>query len=263
MNPGAYLTGKHAVVTGANGGIGRAIAAELAYLGATLTLATRNGHALEQHAAELRERYAVEIDIAVCDVSDPSIVADVFARAQHKYGCPYVLVNNAGCGESHEFAQTSREIWDRTLTVNLTGTFMCIQQVLPAMTQNQEGRIINIASTAALKGYRNLSAYCAAKHGLIGLTRALAVEVATAGITVNAVCPTYTADTRMCEQAIHSVMEKLNSDRSAAIAALARPIPRRSLVTTSEVVNAVTWLCSPTASAVTGQSIVVAGGEVM
>jgi len=263
MNPGAYLTGKHAVVTGANGGIGRAIAAELAYLGATLTLATRNGDALEEHAAELRERYVVEIDIAVCDITDPSVVEKVFARAQHRFGCPYVLVNTAGWGEAHEFDQTSREIWDRTLGVNLTGTFVCVKQVLPAMTKKQEGRIINIASTAALKGYRNLSAYCAAKHGLIGLTRALAVEVATAGITVNAVCPTYTADTGMCEQAIHGVMEKLNADRARAIAALARPIPRRSLITTSEVVNAVSWLCSPNASAITGQSIVVAGGEVM
>lgn len=263
MNPGAYLTGRHAVVTGASSSIGRAVAADLAYLGATLTLTARDKDALKTYAGELRERYAIEVEVAVCDVSNEDLMKDVFASAQHRFGAPYVLVNSIGRGDACEFAQTSREIWDRTLMVNLTGTFLCIQQVLPTMVANREGRIVNIASTAGLKGYKHLSAYCASKHGVIGLTRALAIEVAAAGVTVNAVCPTYTADTGMCEQAIHGVMKSSNTDRAGAIKTLVRPIPRSSLVTTAEVVNAVMWLCSPNASAVTGQSIAVAGGEVM
>jgi 3-hydroxybutyrate dehydrogenase len=147
--------------------------------------------------------------------------------------------------------------------VNLTGTFLCLREVLPAMATKGEGRIVNVASTAGLKGYRNLSAYCASKHGIIGPTRALALEVAAAGVTVNSVCPTYTVEAGMGEKALENVMGKLNTDRAGAIKALARGIPRGSLVTPAEVANAVVWLCSPDAAGVTGQSIVVAGGEVM
>ena len=263
MNQGAYLTGKHAIVTGGGGGIGRTISTELAFLGANLTLIGRNREALLALAQELSDGYSVGVEAATCDVSDERAVKEVFAHAEHRFGVAYVLVNNAGCGEACQLRETSRELWDRTMAVNLTGTFLCSREVLPAMATKGEGRIVNISSTAGLKGYRDLSAYCASKHGIIGLTRALAMEVAAAGVTVNSVCPAYVAETGMGEHAIENVMKKVGTDRAGAIKALVRGIPRGKLITPAEVANAVVWLCSPDASSVTGQSIIVAGGEVM
>ena len=147
--------------------------------------------------------------------------------------------------------------------MNLTGTLLCTQQVLPAMIAARAGRIVNIASTAGLKGYSGLATYCATKHGIVGLTRALAAETARSGITVNAVCPGYTEGTEMLATAVANVMDTRKVSADEARSLLAKNSLRRTLITPEEVADTVVWLCSPGASAITGQAIAVASGEVM
>jgi len=257
-----YLQGKHAIVTGASRGIGAAIALELARLGATLTLMAREQKSLEDFAAQLRKEVGTKSAAISCDVCDEKSVTQAFAAAQKQNGAPYILVNNAGQAEGAAFNETSPELWERMLAVNLTGTYLCTRQVLPRMQEAKAGRIINIASTAGLKGYSHVTAYCAAKHGVIGLTRALALEVAKQGITVNAVCPSYT-DTPMTDANVAKLAAATGKSQDDARKLMTRVIPRGSLITPEEVANAVAWLCSPHASAITGQAIAVAGGEVM
>jgi NAD(P)-dependent dehydrogenase (short-subunit alcohol dehydrogenase family) len=256
-----YLKGKHAVVTGAGRGIGMAIAKELAALGADVTLMGRNAAPLKQLAEALRSISAVRCEPATCDVSDADSVKHAFDAAKKTLGDPHVLVNNAGQAEAARFLHMSREIWDSMIAVNLTGTMLCTQQVLPAMAAARSGRIINIASTAGLKGYSTISAYCASKHGVIGLTRALAAEFVKTGVTINAVCPGYT-DTDMTTVGVKKLMEAGKSEEEARHL-ITRTIPRGSLITPEEVADAVAWLCSPGASAITGQAIAVSAGEVM
>jgi NAD(P)-dependent dehydrogenase (short-subunit alcohol dehydrogenase family) len=197
----------------------------------------------------------------VCNVSDENSVKEAFAESRRKLGDAYILVNNAGQAEAARFTEMTRALWDRMIAVNLTGTFLCTQQVLPAMLQTGTGRIINIASTAGMKGYSTITAYCASKHGVIGLTRALAAETVKTQITVNAVCPGYT-DTDMSQAGIKQLMEAGKTTEEARNL-ISRTIPRGTMIEPKEVANAVGWLCSPGASAITGQSIVVAAGEVM
>ncbi|HEV2146052.1 MAG TPA: SDR family NAD(P)-dependent oxidoreductase [Longimicrobiaceae bacterium] len=262
MADGAYLAGQHAVVTGGGRGIGAAIAEELARLGATLTLMGRDRARLDAHAASVRDRFGADAASVVCDVAEESSVAAAFAEAREHSGEVQVLVNNAGQSEGVAFLETTREVWDRMLSVNLTGTFLCTRQVLPAMLEARSGRIVNVASTAGLRGYSRTAAYSAAKHGVVGLTRALALETARRGITVNAVCPGYT-ETDMAQAAVDTLVRARGITADEARQMIARPIPRGTLILPEEVANAVGWLCGPGASAVTGQAIVVAGGEVM
>jgi len=173
-----------------------------------------------------------------------------------------MLINNAGQAASAPFLQTDAALWQQMLDVNLSGSFHCIGQVLPAMLEAGWGRIVNIASTAGLKGYSYVAAYCAAKHGVIGLTRALALELATKGVTVNAVCPGYT-ETGIVETAIANIVAKTGRSPEQAKAALAAANPQQRLVQPDEVAQAVAWLCAPASSAMTGQAIAVAGGEIM
>jgi len=230
------LTGKHAVVTGGNRGIGAAIVRALQEHGARVTIIHR----------------------ATVDVADGGAVARAFAAM----GRVDILVNNAGQAGSAPFAKTDHELWRRMLSVNLDGTYYCMQAVLPGMREAGWGRIVNIASTAGLVGYRYVSAYCAAKHGVVGLTRAVALEVATLGITVNAVCPGYT-ETDMASDAIAKIAERTKRTREEARAELEAHNPQHRLVRPEEVANAVGWLCLPGSEAITGQAIAVAGGEVM
>jgi NAD(P)-dependent dehydrogenase (short-subunit alcohol dehydrogenase family) len=230
------LTGKHAVVTGGNRGIGAAIVRALQEHGARVTIIHR----------------------ATVDVADGGAVARAFAAM----GRVDILVNNAGQAGSAPFAKTDHELWRRMLSVNLDGTYYCMQAVLPGMREAGWGRIVNIASTAGLVGYRYVSAYCAAKHGVVGLTRAVALEVATLGITVNAVCPGYT-ETDMASDAIAKIAERTKRTREEARAELEAHNPQHRLVRPEEVANAVAWLCLPGSEAITGQAIAVAGGEVM
>lgn len=261
-SPPGMLAGRHAIVTGGGRGLGKSIATDLARAGAGLTVMGRDHVTIEECARELRARFGTEARSVVCDVTDPDSVSLAFSSATDALGDAYILVNNAGVARSAAFGDTSLDMWEHTIAVNLTGAFMCAQHVVPAMLRAGGGRIVNIASTAALRGYATLAAYCASKHGLIGMTRSLAAEAAQSGITVNAVCPGYT-EGGMSDQAITSIMTLRGVGADEALAMLTRRSPQRRLTTQDEVAATVTWLCSPGASAITGQAIAVAGGEVM
>jgi NAD(P)-dependent dehydrogenase (short-subunit alcohol dehydrogenase family) len=258
---GRYLRGTLAVVTGGGRGIGAAIADELARLGASVALLGRSVEELEAKARQIRDGNPVRAIAIRCDVADEASVGEAFAAVRGQMGDPEVLVNNAGQSAGIAFAETTRELWDRMMSVNLTGTFLCTREVVPAMVEARSGRIINVASTAGLKGYSHTAAYCAAKHGVVGLTRALAMETAKQGITVNAVCPGYT-DTDMARSAIDNLVRAGRSEEDA-MKAITRVMPIGRLIRPEEVASAVGWLCAPEAAAVTGQCIGVAGGEVM
>jgi len=252
------LAGKVAVVTGAGSGIGAAIAKALSREGAGVALIGRNAAKLERQAAEL----SADTLIAPADISDAESVHTAFARIRERFPRIDVLVNNAGQAESAPFSRTDAALWNRMLAVNLTGTYLCTHEVLPAMLKQDYGRVINVASTAGLIGYGYVSAYCAAKHGVIGLTRALALETAKTAITVNAVCPGY-ADTEITRGTIANIVAKTGKSEAEARAALTSHNPQGRLIRPEEVANAVLWLCLPGSEAVTGQAIPIAGGEVM
>ncbi|TFZ00857.1 SDR family oxidoreductase [Ramlibacter henchirensis] len=252
------LHGRHALVTGAARGIGAAIARTLAQEGAALTLLGRNERTLQELASSLPGRHG----IVVADVSDAGQVHAAFERARAERGPLHILVNNAGQAESAPFTRTGLDLWQRMLAVNLTGTFLCSQAALPDMLAAGRGRIVNIASTAAQKGYAYVSAYVAAKHGVLGLTRSLALEVARKGITVNAVCPGYT-ETDILRESVANVVAKTGRSEADARKEFASGNPQQRIVQPQEVADAVRWLCSDGAAAITGQAISVSGGEVM
>jgi NAD(P)-dependent dehydrogenase (short-subunit alcohol dehydrogenase family) len=254
------LAGRHAVVTGAGKGIGAAIAEALAREGARVTLMGRDRAALEARAAAIGKAHGAETATARCDVADEASVAGAFGEARARFGPVHVLVNNAGQAASARFLDTPREDWDRLLAVNLTGAYLCTRQALGAMLEAGAGRIVNVASTAGLRGGSRLAAYCASKHGLVGLTRALAAEVGKHGITVNAVCPGY-VDTEMAEQAVRNLV-KAGRAEAEARALIAGSNPGGRLIAPEEVARVVVWLCSPEAAAVNGQAMVVAGGDI-
>jgi NAD(P)-dependent dehydrogenase (short-subunit alcohol dehydrogenase family) len=252
------LEGRHALVTGGGRGIGAAIAARLAAEGARVTLVARTEVQLEEVATALGDRAQ-----GVCaDVTDAASVGSAFERAAKAFGPVDILVNNAGQARSGLMHRAPDELWGDMLAVNLTGVYHGIRAALPAMLERGFGRIVNVASTAGLRGYPFVAAYCAAKHGVIGLTRALALELAQRNITVNAVCPGYT-ETGLVEDAIANIRKLTGRSPEQAREALVRGNPQGRLVQPAEVANAVLWLCLPGAESVTGQSIAIAGGEVM
>ncbi|MEJ7686984.1 MAG: SDR family NAD(P)-dependent oxidoreductase, partial [Variovorax sp.] len=243
--------GRHALVTGAARGIGAEIARMLADQGAVLTLLGRDRDALGRTLSQLA---GSGHGIAVADVADPEAVQAAFAQARAERGAIAILVNNAGQAESAPLLKTSFALWQRMLAVNLTGSFLCAQAALPDMLDACWGRIVNIASTAGQKGYAYVSAYAAAKHGVIGLTRSLALEVARKGITVNAVCPGYT-DTAILRDSVANVVQKTGRSEADALAEFAAVNPQRRIVQPAEVADAVRWLCGDAAAAISGQSI--------
>ena len=250
------LEGRHALVTGAGRGIGAATARALAAEGARLTLLGRSREPLERLAAELGAA------VVQADVTDESSLARAFAEAGANGGALDILVNNAGTAVTAPFGKTDRALWDSMLAVNLTSVFTCCRLALPGMVERGWGRIVTVASTAGLRGYAYCAAYAAAKHGVIGLTRTLALETARSGVTVNAVCPGFT-ETDMTEASLDRIRAKTGRSREEALAELTKTNPQGRLVRPDEVADAVAWLCRPASASVTGQAVAVAGGEVM
>lgn len=253
------LAGTHAVVTGGGRGIGLAVATRLASMGASVSLFGRDRSRM--YDAIQRMAPGSVVDAHVCDVADATSVQSAFEAVARTGRKVAILVNNAGIAKSAKLAGTSDALWQEAIAVNLTGTFLCTRAALPALLEAKAGRVVNIASTAGLIGYPYVAAYCAAKHGVVGLTRALALELAGTRATVNAVCPGYT-DTDIVREAVANIVAKTGRSAEEARGALAGRNPQKRLVTPDEVAGAVAWLCLPESQSVTGQAIAVAGGEV-
>jgi NAD(P)-dependent dehydrogenase (short-subunit alcohol dehydrogenase family) len=252
------LSGRIALVTGGGRGIGRAAALALASAGADVAVAARSADELAGTVAAIRAA-GRRGDAIVCDVTERPQVEAMIARVKGVLGEPLILVNNAGIAGSAKLTDTTDEMWDRMLRVNATGAFYCTRAVLPMMLQANWGRIVNVASTAARSGGPYIAAYAASKHALLGLTRAVAAEVATQGITVNAVCPGY-VDTAMTDASTANISAKTGRSEQDARKILEGFSPQGRLMTTGEVVALITFLCSQTARGITGQGIVLDGG---
>ncbi|MDM3870480.1 SDR family oxidoreductase [Porticoccus sp. W117] len=256
------LQNKHAIVTGAGRGIGAAIASTLHRQGYKVTLMGRTESHLNERVAELNGKLGNNSQAVAVDVTNSDAVITAFEKAKAAFGPVDILVNNAGAAEARPYLKTSHDDWHNCLAVNLNGVHYCTRAALPDMVEQGAGRIINIASTAAQKGYAYVAAYTAAKHGVLGLTRALALEFATKGITVNAICPGYT-ETDIVKDAIKNIMGKTGRSETEARAELTKTNPQGRLIQPQEVADTVLWLCGEQAASITGQGISVAGGEVM
>jgi 3-hydroxybutyrate dehydrogenase len=245
----------HALVTGGGRGIGREIASRLSRAGATVTVLGRNRATLDEAVAMGCAHFA-----AVADVADQAAVSAAVAEAAARLPID-ILIANAGIAESAPFGRSDAALFRRMMDVNFMGVVHAVQAVLPSMRDRPYGRIVAVASTAGLKGYAYVSAYSAAKHAVVGLVRSLALELATTGVTVNAVCPGFT-DTDLLVGSIDNIMKKTGRSHEQAVAELAKHNPQGRLVTPAQVADTVLWLCGEGAGAITGQAIAVAGGEI-
>lgn len=257
------LQNKIALITGGGRGIGRAIALEFAREGANIAVAARTEAQVQQVAQEIGDQFHTRALPLICDVSNSTSVNEMFASVSSSFGRgPDILVNNAGIAESAVLIKTDDELWQRHLAINLSGTFYCTRAAIPAMVRRGWGRIVNIASIAAKVGGPYISAYSASKHGVLGLTRSAALEVAGNGITVNAICPGY-VDTEMVSRGIENITRRTGITEEEARTALEGMSPQNRLVTSEEVAALTLLLASEDGRGITGQAINVDGGTVM
>jgi NAD(P)-dependent dehydrogenase (short-subunit alcohol dehydrogenase family) len=258
------LKDRTAFITGGGRGIGRAVALAFAREGARVFVVARTAAEVERVAEEIRAEFGDDAaGHAPCDVSNPAAVEGTFAAAREFFGAGIdVLVNNAGVADSSKFTETSDEFWRRHLDINLTGTFYCMREALPSMVERGWGRVVNVASVAGKTGAPYVAAYTASKHGVVGLTRSVALEVARTGVTVNAVCPGY-VDTDMTTRAVENVQAKTGRSAADALEAIKRMSPQQRLVTPEEVAALALLLVSHDGRGITGQAINVDGGTVM
>lgn len=259
---GRPLAGRHAAVTGGGRGIGAAIAAALASRGATVSLLGRTAKTLDATAQRLAGEHGVAVGSAVADIADEASITSAVAACAAARGLVDILVNNAGIAPSAPFLKSDAKLWREVLDVDLMGAVYATRAALPGMLAGGWGRVVNVASTAGLTGMPYVTAYCAAKHALVGFTRALAMETARKGITVNAVCPGY-SDTDIVGDALANIVAKTGRTRDEALSNLVAHNPQGRLIQPEEVGETIGWLCSEAAASVTGQSIVIAGGELM
>ncbi len=257
------LANKIALITGGGRGIGRAVAFAFAREGAQVAVVARTAAEVARVAQEINDECRVETLHATCDVANDADVARVGQLVTERFGraCD-ILVNNAGIAESAPLVKTDDEMWHRHLAINLTGTFYCTRAALPAMIARGWGRIINVASIAGKTGAPYIAAYAASKHGVLGLTRAVALEVATKGVTVNAICPGY-VDTDMTTRALAQIEAKTGRSAADALAQITRMSPQQRLVTPEEVAAVALLLASDDGRGITGQAINVDGGTVL
>ncbi|HEY4113736.1 MAG TPA: SDR family NAD(P)-dependent oxidoreductase [Rhizomicrobium sp.] len=248
--------GKHAFITGGGSGIGLAITTALGDAGWHVSIAGRNAERLAAAAAAHSGLRTHRVD-----VTDSQAVETAMQAAAADFGPVQLLVNNAGGAASAPFDKTTEQLWRDALDLNLMGAVHCIRAALPGMKQSGWGRIVNIASTAGLIGYRYVSAYVASKHALVGLTKALALEVAKTGVTVNAVCPGYT-DTDIVADSVSRISATTGRSQEEALTSLIAANPQGRLIAPKEVAAAVLWLASDEAAAVNGIALSIAGGEV-
>ena len=249
------LGGKHALVTGGGSGIGAAIALALAQAGAHVTVCGRRPQQLARTAASDSNIHA-----ETADVTNEEAVARLYDRSQAARGQFSIVVANAGMAESAPAEKTSYELWTKMIETNLTGAFLSVKPALIGMREQGWGKVIFIASTAGLRGYAYVTAYVAAKHGVIGLSRALALETAKLGITVNAVCPGYT-ETPLLEEAVDRIVATTKRSEADARNMLVANNPQGRFVKPQEIADLVLWLCGDSSSGITGQAISVSGGE--
>jgi len=246
---------RHALVTGGGSGIGRAIALALAGAGMDVTICGRRRAALAEAAAAKENVFAL-----TADVTDEASVAALYAEAEAARGPFDVVVANAGMAASAPAHRTSLPDWRRSLDVNLTGAFISVQPALAGMIRKNSGRIVFVASTAGLKGYAYVAPYVAAKHGVVGLMRALAVETARTGVTVNAVCPGF-VETGMLQDSMLRIAERTGRQPNDVRAMLVAANPQGRFIEAAEVAASVLFLCSEGARSITGQAISISGGE--
>ncbi|HKE56668.1 MAG TPA: 3-oxoacyl-ACP reductase FabG [Pyrinomonadaceae bacterium] len=257
------LNGKLALITGGGRGIGRAIATKFAEQHARVVVAARTAAQLEEVVKEISTSGDSEALGLVCDVANRESVDQMFADLRQHFRAEVdILVNNAGVAESATLANTTDELWHRHLAINLTGTFHCMRNALPAMLASGWGRIINIASIAGKIGAPYISAYSASKHGVLGLTRSVALEVGTGGVTVNAICPGY-VDTEMVSRGVERITARTGRSAEEALATIKKMSPQNRLVTPEEVASLALLLASEEGRGINGQGINIDGGTVL
>jgi NAD(P)-dependent dehydrogenase (short-subunit alcohol dehydrogenase family) len=258
------LKDRIALITGGGRGIGRAVAFAFAREGASgVALLARTETEVARVAAEIKEECRVKAISFACDVSDKESIKRAFAGVVESFGRGVdVLVNNAGIAESAPLVKTDDEMWQRHISINLSGTFYCTRAALPAMLARGWGRIINVASIAGKTGAPYVAAYAASKHGVLGLTRSLALEVATRGITVNAICPGY-VETDMTRHAVENITAKTGKTQEQARAIIEGMSPQNRMVTSEEVAALALLLASEDGRGINGQAINIDGGTVL